>query len=70
MNGRGERANTPPSGSGLCPRCAHVRAVHSDRGSTFLQCTLSKTNPRLPRYPPQPRIVCAGFEDPPARGSA
>jgi len=37
-----------------------VRAVTSDRGSVFLRCELSRTDPRLPRYPAQPRLVCAG----------
>jgi hypothetical protein len=25
-------------------------------------CELSKTDPRFPRYPPLPVIVCAGYE--------
>ena len=46
---------------GLCPECRHVRALRNDRGSTFLQCTLARSDPRFPRYPPQPRMVCPGF---------
>jgi hypothetical protein len=49
----------PPDG--LCPSCAHVRIVRSQRGSTFLLCELSRSDARFPRYPPQPRILCAGF---------
>jgi len=45
---------------GLCPRCPHARAITSDRGSVFLRCELSRTDPRFPRYPAQPRMVCAG----------
>ncbi|HVS19881.1 MAG TPA: hypothetical protein VMT18_14845 [Planctomycetota bacterium] len=47
---------------GLCPDCRHVRAITSERGSTFWLCELSKRDPAYPRYPPQPRVSCAGFE--------
>jgi len=47
---------------GLCPACRHVKLLRSDRGSTFLLCQLSKTDASYPRYPPQPRLVCPGFE--------
>lgn len=46
---------------GLCPSCVHVQLVTSSKGSTFLLCGLSKTDARFPKYPPQPRMVCAGF---------
>lgn len=58
-----ERPRSSPPGSGLCPRCAHVRSIRSERGSVFLQCKLSKRDPSFPRYPPQPRLACRGFED-------
>jgi hypothetical protein len=38
-----------------------VREVRSERGSRFWMCTLSKQDPSLPRYPPQPRHACHGF---------
>lgn len=41
----------------LCHRCAHVRLVHSGRGSTFLMCR----NPALPKYTAQPVRACRGF---------
>lgn len=47
---------------GLCPRCIHVRRIESAKGSVFLLCERSKDDPRFPRYPPQPRVECAGFE--------
>lgn len=47
---------------GLCPHCAHVRRVESAKGSVFLLCELSRTDLRFTRYPPQPRMECAGFE--------
>ena len=52
----------PPGLRGLCPACRHVRAVHTPTGSTFLLCELSRRDPAYRRYPPQPRMVCAGFE--------
>lgn len=51
-----------PRAPGLCPICAYVRVLSSDRGSTFYLCQRSKDDPRYPRYPPQPVWVCAGFE--------
>jgi hypothetical protein len=45
---------------GLCASCRHLVLIRSDRGSTFVQCGLSKTDPRFPRYPPLPVIVCGG----------
>lgn len=47
---------------GLCPHCAHVRILTSAKGSTFYLCERSKHDPRFVRYPPQPRMECAGFE--------
>ena len=41
----------------LCHRCAHLRVVHSGRGSTFLMCR----EPSLPKYAPQPVRACPGF---------
>jgi hypothetical protein len=39
-----------------------VKVVSSDRGSTFVQCRLAKTDARFARYPPQPVLVCSGFK--------
>jgi hypothetical protein len=46
---------------GLCPQCTHVRCITSAKGSTFLLCELARSDPSFPKYPPQPRMVCAGF---------
>ena len=32
------------------------------RGSRFVLCERSRTDPRFPRYPPLPVLRCAGFE--------
>jgi hypothetical protein len=46
-----------PFPESLCHRCAHLRLVHSGRGSTFLMCR----EPTLPKYAPQPVRACPGF---------
>jgi hypothetical protein len=45
----------------LCETCAAVRQVITPKGSRFLLCQLSKTDPAFPRYPPQPILRCAGY---------
>jgi hypothetical protein len=47
---------------GLCPRCRHVQRIESARGSTFLLCTLARSDARFAKYPPQPQRACVGFE--------
>lgn len=51
-----------PGPRGLCPDCRHVRAIHSERGSTFWLCERARSDPSYPKYPPQPRVSCWGFE--------
>ncbi|HEX9886596.1 MAG TPA: hypothetical protein VGA70_08915 [Longimicrobiales bacterium] len=48
--------------TGLCPGCRHVRRITNRRGSTFLLCRRSETDPDYPRYPPLPVLRCRGFE--------
>jgi len=59
----GEREPDPKESpyGGLCPGCAHVKVVSSDRGSTFVRCLLAKADTGFTRYPPQPVLVCSGF---------
>ncbi len=47
--------------AGLCPACEYVRMIESSRGSRFVLCERSKTDPAYPKYPPLPVIRCAGF---------
>jgi len=47
---------------GLCATCRHLIVVTSDRGSTFVQCGLAKSDPRFVRYPPLPVLACAGHD--------
>ena len=44
----------------LCETCAWMREVVTPKGSRFLLCQLSKTDPAYPKYPPQPVVRCEG----------
>jgi hypothetical protein len=48
--------------AGLCATCAHSKIVKSERGSVFILCMRSKTDPAFPKYPPLPVRACAGYE--------
>ena len=45
----------------LCETCASMRAVVTPKGSRFLLCQLSRTEPAYPKYPPQPVVRCDGY---------
>jgi hypothetical protein len=47
---------------GLCATCAHGRRVTSTRGSVFLLCERSQSDPRYPKYPALPVLRCDGYE--------
>jgi hypothetical protein len=38
-----------------------MREVVTPKGSRFLLCQLSVSNPDYPKYPPQPVIRCDGY---------
>jgi hypothetical protein len=38
-----------------------MRAVVTPRGSRFLLCGMSGTDPRFVKYPPQPIVECEGY---------
>ncbi len=44
---------TPP---GLCASCAEAERTGNRRGSEFILCALSRTDPRFPRYPRLPGV--------------
>ena len=59
---RDREPNLPPvARTSLCARCRHVQLIESAKGSVFLLCSLAKTDPRFPKYPPQPVLACRGF---------
>jgi hypothetical protein len=46
----------------LCETCALMRQVVTPKGSRFLLCQLSQSNPDYPKYPPQPVVQCDGYQ--------
>ena len=46
---------------GLCASCVNMRVIQNNRGSMFLLCELSRTDPRYPRYPRLPVVACDGY---------
>jgi hypothetical protein len=47
--------------AGLCSRCLHARRIESARGSEFLLCERSATDPAFPKYPRLPVVECPGY---------
>ena len=46
----------------LCETCALMREVVTPKGSRFLLCRLSLTDPAYPKYPLQPVVQCDGYQ--------
>lgn len=46
---------------GLCADCLNARLIESAKGSQFLLCQLSQSNPSFPKYPRLPILACAGY---------
>jgi hypothetical protein len=46
---------------GLCASCEHKKIVENERGSRFVMCRLSKTDPSFPKYPALPVLSCPGY---------
>jgi len=51
--------------AGLCADCVHARSVESSRGSVFLLCELSRSDPRFTKYPRLPVLSCPGYQKKP-----
>jgi len=47
---------------GLCVTCKHSQRIESSKGSVFLLCELSKSDPRFPKYPRLPMLSCSGYQ--------
>lgn len=49
---------------GLCANCIHHRVIATRRGSKFVFCQRSETDPAFPKYPrlPVTHESCTGFE--------
>jgi hypothetical protein len=52
--------------AGLCADCANAQKIRSDRGTKFILCRLSATDPNFPKYPRLPVMNCAGFKPVPS----
>ena len=48
--------------AGLCADCVFRRTTRNRRGSVFVLCRRSASDPRYPKYPPLPVLRCRGFE--------
>jgi hypothetical protein len=46
----------------LCETCTLMREVNTPKGSRFLLCQLSQTDPNYPKYPRQPVVRCDGYQ--------
>jgi hypothetical protein len=51
----------PDTKLGLCADCVHARRIESAKGSEFLLCDLSQTDPNFPKYPRLPVLSCSGY---------
>jgi hypothetical protein len=49
------------SSLGLCATCMHARLIESAKGSQFLLCHLSQSDPAFPKYPRLPVLTCSGY---------
>jgi hypothetical protein len=50
---------------GLCANCIQARAISSSKGSQFLLCQLSQSDPSFPKYPRLPVLRCSGHKPKP-----
>ena len=62
MKENSDRSSEIRSAAGLCAACLHARRIESARGSVFIRCNLSLTDPRFPKYPGLPILSCHGYE--------
>jgi GrpB-like predicted nucleotidyltransferase (UPF0157 family) len=53
-------ARDPLVAAGLCSDCLYARRLESARGSVFILCNLSLTDPGFPKYPRLPVLSCGG----------
>jgi hypothetical protein len=54
----------------LCETCTWMREVITPKGSRFLLCQLSQTDPDYPKYPAQPVVRCEGYREKEQTGGA
>jgi hypothetical protein len=61
------KAKVTRESTGLCADCRHARAIESNRGSVFLLCELSRSDPQFAKYPRLPVLSCPGYEKEPTK---
>jgi hypothetical protein len=66
MTGRSAPAPIPDR-AGACATCRFARVIESRRGSVYVLCERSRTDPRFSRYPTLPVGVCPGYVVVPAQ---
>lgn len=55
--------NDSTNNQSLCETCSLMGKIITPKGSRFLLCQLSNTNPAYPKYPPQPKCQCSGYQE-------
>jgi hypothetical protein len=56
------RPNPEEIPAGLCAACVYRSYVTNARGSKFLLCRRSVSDPSFPKYPRLPVLSCSGYE--------
>jgi hypothetical protein len=59
---KANKAKVTRESAGLCADCIHALGVESSRGSQFLLCELSRSDPRFAKYPRLPVPSCPGYQ--------
>lgn len=65
MKAKSDPASEIRPSAGLCAACWHARRIESARGSQFILCNLSLTDPRFLKYPALPMLSCQGYQQKP-----
>ncbi|MBZ5527467.1 MAG: hypothetical protein LAN71_06145 [Acidobacteriia bacterium] len=61
MREEGKKDGGEVERAGLCSDCAHARRVESARGSVFVLCDRSASDPAYAKYPRLPMRDCPGY---------
>lgn len=61
MREEGQKAASGAESAGLCADCAHARRVESARGSVFVLCERSSSDPAYAKYPRLPVLACPSY---------
>jgi len=56
-----DKAEPDDDRAGLCADGQFARRIESSRGSKFILCGRSATDPSFPKYPRLPVLTCPGY---------